>query len=340
MNVKQFVIAASILGFVSGIVGCTNSSHNNKTAANPGTKIATNTNLESTTKIPKGKLQTIGVALGDLGNPFYVAVHKGAEAQAKKIGGNSIKVNAVSSAFDLNQQTNQIENFTVANTDLIILSAVDKKGIKGAIDQARLSGRVVIAVDSAVDAEVDAMISSNNTQAGEIACQYIADRLKGKGNIVILNGTPMDSINQRVSGCEKSLSKYPDIKLISKDQNAEGTRDGGLRVMSDLLTTFPKIDAVFATNDQSGVGADLAARQARRKEFFIVGVDGSPDATKAMEDKDGVFVATAAQNPAEMAQKAVEIGNDVIQGKKPSHPEILIPVNLVTRENLSTYKGW
>lgn len=116
------------------------------------------------------------------------------------------------------------------------------------------------------------MISSNNTQAGEVACQYIADRLKGQGSVVILNGTPMDSINQRVSGCEKSLSKYPNIKLISKDQNAEGTRDGGLRVMSDLLTTFPKIDAVFATNDQSGVGADLAARQARRKEFLLLGL--------------------------------------------------------------------
>ncbi|MBP5976427.1 ABC transporter substrate-binding protein [Brasilonema sp. CT11] len=342
---KRISIITSVLGLVSSsVIGCTNDSQNGNTATNTGTNTATNTatnmSLESQGSTPKGKLQTIGIALGDLGNPFYVAVHKGTEAQAKKIGGNNIKVNAVSSAFDLNQQTNQIENFTAANTDLIILSAVDKKGIKGAIDQARNAGRVVIAIDSAVDADVDAMISSNNTQAGEIACKYIGDRLKGKGNVVILNGTPMDSINQRVSGCEKSLSKYPDIKLISKDQNAEGTRDGGLRVMSDLLTTFPKIDAVFATNDQSGVGADLAARQAKRKDFFIVGVDGSPDATKAMEDKDGVFAATAAQNPAGMAQKAVEIGNDVIQGKKPSHSQILIPVNLVTRENLSTYKGW
>ncbi|WP_334811045.1 ABC transporter substrate-binding protein [Nostoc sp.] len=337
MNIKRILLIVGILGFA--VVGCTNGAQNDNTATNTGTNIATNISAESQASAANRKLQTIGVALGDLGNPFYNAVQKGAETEAKKISGN-IRVNAVSSAFDLNQQTNQIENFTAANTDLIILSAVDKKGVKPVIDQARLAGRVVIAVDSAVDANVDAIISSNNTQAGEIACQYIADRIKGQGSVVILNGTPMDSINQRVSGCEKSLSKYPDIKLISKDQNAEGTRDGGLRVMSDLLTTFPKIDAVFATNDQSGVGADLAARQARRKEFFIVGVDGSPDATKAMEDKDGVFAATAAQNPAGMAQKAVEIGNDIIQGKKPESPDILIPVNLVTRDNLSSYKGW
>lgn len=335
---KKIAIATSILSLVSStLVGCTNGSENSNAAPNTETNTATNTSLNQVSTA-KGKLQTIGIALGDLGNPFYVAMQKGTQEQAKKLG-NDIRVNAVSSSFDLNQQTNQIENFTAANTDLIILSAVDKKGIKPAIDGARNAGRVVIAVDSAVDADVDAMISSNNTQAGEIACKYIGDRLQGKGNVVILNGTPMDSINQRVSGCKNSLSKYPDIKIIS-DQNAEGTRDGGLRVMGDLLTTFPKIDAVFATNDQSGVGADLAARQARRKEFFIVGVDGSPDATKAMEDKDGVFVATAAQDPAGMARTAVEIGNDVKQGKKLSNSEILVPVKLVTRDNLSSYKGW
>ena len=110
--------------------------------------------------------------------------------------------------------------------------------------------------------------------------------------------------------------------------------------MSDLLTTFPKIDAVFATNDQSGVGADLAARQARRKEFFIVGVDGGPDAVKAMSSKDSLFVATAAQDPVGMAAKAVDVGNDILQGKKPESPNILIPVKLVTQDNVSSYEGW
>ncbi|OUL18050.1 transcriptional regulator [Nostoc sp. 106C] len=333
-------IAVSILGLLSGtVVGCTNSSPNDNSAANTDTNTAINTSAQTKASTQNGKLRTVGVSLGDLGNPFYVAVQKGAERQAKKIG-SDVRVNAVSSGFDLNQQTNQIENFTAAKTDLIILSAVDKKGVKPAIDNARQAGRVVIAVDSAVDADVDAMISSNNTQAGEIACKYIGDRLKGQGNVVILNGTQMDSIVQRVEGCMTSLAQYPGIKILSKDQNAEGTRDGGLRVMTDVLTTFPKIDAVFATNDQSGVGADLAAKQARRKEFFIVGVDGSPDATKAMEDKDGVFAATAAQNPAGMAEQAVQVGNDVIQGKKLSNSNILVPVKLVTRENLSSYKGW
>lgn len=110
--------------------------------------------------------------------------------------------------------------------------------------------------------------------------------------------------------------------------------------LSDLLTTFPKIDAVFATNDLSGVGADLAALQARRSEFFIVGVDGGPDAVNAMTSKDSLFAATAAQDPTRMTQMAVRVGNDILHGKKPESPNILIPVQLVTRDNISSYKGW
>ena len=55
--------------------------------------------------------------------------------------------------------------------------------------------------------------------------------------------------------------------------------------MTDLLTANPKLDAVFAINDPTGIGCDLAAKQANRSEFFIVGVDGSPDAVAALKSK-------------------------------------------------------
>lgn len=110
--------------------------------------------------------------------------------------------------------------------------------------------------------------------------------------------------------------------------------------MNNLLTTFPKIDAVFVSNDLTSVGVDLAALQARGKEFFIVEVDGEPDAVNAMASKDSLFAATAAQDPTGMTQKAVRVGNDILEGKKPESPNILIPVKLVTRNNVSSYQGW
>ncbi|MEH2051885.1 ABC transporter substrate-binding protein [Nostoc sp.] len=340
MNVKKITIAASLLGIMSGsLIGCTNGSPDS-TATNPETKPATNTSAETKVATGNGKLRSVAFTVGDLSNPFFVLMGQATEAEAKKIGGKDVNVTVVSSAYDLNQQANQIENFTASNTDIIIVNAADKSGIKPAIEKAKQAGRIVIAVDTGAEGGVDATITTNNVQAGEVGCKYIADRLKGKGNVVIVNGPPVDSVTQRVSGCENVLSKYPDIKILSKNQNAEGSRDGGLRVMTDLLTTFPKIDAVFAINDPSGVGAELAANQAQRKDFFIVGVDGAPEAITAIANKDGIYAATATQNPRGMAEKAVQVGNDILNGKKPSNSTILIPVKLITKDNVSTEKGW
>ena len=329
-------IIASILGLVSGtLVSCTNNSQNGNNAAN-----VINTSAKSKAVTGNRKLRSVAFTVGDLSNPFFVFMGQAVETEAKRIGGNDVKVIVASSAYDLNQQTNQIENFTAANTDIIILNAADKSGIRPAVEKAKQAGRIVIAVDTGAEGGVDATITTNNVQAGEVSCQHIADRLKGKGNVVIVNGPPVESVIQRVSGCEKVLSKYPNIKILSKNQNAEGSRDGGLRVMTDLLTTFPKIDAVFAINDPSGVGAELAANQARRKEFFIVGVDGAPEAIKAIAAKDSLYSATATQDPKGMATKAIQVGNNILHGKKPSSSTILIPVRLITKNNVSTEKGW
>jgi ribose transport system substrate-binding protein len=110
--------------------------------------------------------------------------------------------------------------------------------------------------------------------------------------------------------------------------------------MTDLLTANKKIDAVFAINDPTGIGCDLAAKQANRNEFFIVGVDGSPDAVAALKSKGSLFEATPAQDPYAMAQKAVEVGVGVMKGNKPEKDLILIPTKLITRDNVNEYQGW
>uniref|UniRef100_A0A832H7Q6 Transcriptional regulator n=1 Tax=Oscillatoriales cyanobacterium SpSt-402 TaxID=2282168 RepID=A0A832H7Q6_9CYAN len=321
-------IAIAALSIVGGVLAACSPNPSNS-----------GTNSQNTPD-PNPKLNSVALTVGDLSNPFFVLMGRGAEAEAKEIGGPDTRVTVVSSGYDLNQQFNQMENFVASKTDVIILNAADSKGIEPAVEKAKESGSIVIAVDTGAGSNVDATITSNNLQAGQVSCQYIADRLKGQGNIVIVNGPPVISVIERVQGCEQVLTKYPGIKILSKDQNAEGSRDGGLRVMSDLLTSFPKLDAVFAINDPCAVGAELAARQAKRDEFFIVGVDGAPEATQAIADPNSLVVATAAQDPLGMTRKAVQVGNDILHGKRPANPNILIPVQLITRENVSQYKGW
>jgi len=284
-------------------------------------------------------LKSIGVTVGDLANPFFVQITKGAEMKAHELAGDKVNVTLVSSGYDLGQQVAQIDNFIAAKVDMIILNAADSKGIAPAVKRARDAGIVVVAVDVAADG-ANATITSDNTQAGEMACKYISDRLKAKGNVLIINGPPVSAVQNRVEGCMTELKRHPDIKLLSWNQNAKGSREGGLEVMTGLLSANPKVDAVFAINDPTAIGADLAAKQAQRNEFFIVGVDGSPDGEEALKRKNSLFVATPAQDPQVMAAKAVEIGYDILQGKPAPDKPVLIPVSLIDRNNVGSYKGW
>lgn len=290
--------------------------------------------------LAQGKeLKSIGVTVGDLANPFFVQITKGAERKARELAGDKVNVTLVSSGYDLGQQVAQIDNFIAAKVDMIILNAADSQGIGPAVKRARDAGIVVVAVDVAAEG-ADATITSDNTQAGAMACHYIADRLKQKGSVVIINGPPVSAVQNRVEGCMTELKKYPAIKLLSYNQNAKGSREGGLEVMTSLLSANPHIDGVFAINDPTAIGADLAAKQAQRKEFFIVGVDGSPDGEEALKRKNSLFVATPAQDPQVMASKAVEIGYDILQGKPAPKQPVLTPVTLIDRNSVGQYKGW
>jgi ribose transport system substrate-binding protein len=285
------------------------------------------------------ELKSVGLTVGDLGNPFFVQIAHGAAAQAKTYNPD-LKFTALSSNYDLKSQIEQMNSFIASKVDLIILGAASSKGIAPAVKRAKAAGIVVVAVDVGAEGGVGATVMSDNKQAGEEAGQYISDKLSGKGQVVIVNGPPVTSVQDRVAGALSVFNKYPAIKVISQNQNALGTQAGGLRVMTDLRAAYQHLDAIFAINDPTALGCNLAAKQGDRSDFFIVGVDGSPDAVAALKSKDGVFVATAAQDPYAMAQKAVEVGYDIMQGKKPEKDLILIPVKLITRENVNEYTGW
>jgi ribose transport system substrate-binding protein len=284
-------------------------------------------------------LKSVGVTLGSLGNPFFVTLGKGAEEKAKEIGGPDVRVTVDSADYDLGKQTNQMDNFISAGVDMILLNAAHPEGIFPAVMRAKEAGIPVIGVDVAAQG-ADATIMSNNLQAGELACQFIVDRLQGKGNVVIINGPPVSAVVDRVNGCKSVLEKSPDIKILSDNQNGLGSREGGLDAMTNLLTAFPQINAVFAINDPSAIGADLAARQAQRTDLFITSVDGAPVAAEALKDETSLLLATAAQDPLRMAKDGIQIGYEIMNGKPPAETTILIPVDLITRDNVASYQGW
>ena len=285
-------------------------------------------------------LKSVGVTVGDLANPFFVAIGQGAEAESKKIGGTDVKVTVVSSKYDLNTQVAQIENFIANKVDLILVNAADPKGIAPALKKAREAGITVVAVDVGADGAA-ATVTSDNKAAGAAACKYLIQALNGRGSVVILNGPPVTAVLDRVDGCNSVIKGYRDIKVLSENQNAGGSRDGGMNSMADILTAYPKIDGVFAINDPTAIGAALAIKQAGRSDIrAITSVDGAPDAQQALRDKNGLFVATAAQNPYAMAAKAIDIGYALMNHQDVKQTTFLMPTPIVSKESVANYAGW
>ncbi|AYM19935.1 ABC transporter substrate-binding protein [Agrobacterium tumefaciens] len=283
-------------------------------------------------------LNKIGVSVGSLGNPFFTAIAKGVESEAKKINAKA-QVTVVASEYDLAKQLQQIDSFVAAGVDFIVLDAVDPKALSAAIKRAQAAGVFVVGVDEEAEGE-DAIFMTDNEKAGAASCQFIVDKLGGKGNVVIVNGPQVSSVVARIKGCRSSLDKAPDIKILSDNQDGKGSRDGGLAVMQSLLVRFPKIDAVFGINDPSSIGAALALKQSGHTEIFVTSVDGSPDIEAAIKDPTTKILASSSQDPHEMAGRAVQAGYDLMNGKTVSPVKTLIPPTLITGENVETHKGW
>ena len=285
------------------------------------------------------ELKRIGVTVTDLGNPFFVRIARGVENSARKIAGPGVKVDVFSSAYDLKRQNEQIDTFIRRKVDLIMLIAADPVAIEPAVRRAQAAGIHVIALDVRA-AGADATFTTDNVEAGEVARQHIVDRLHGKGKLVILSGPAVSSITDRVSGCMAKINAAPGIEVLSSDRNGGGSSEGAFSKMTDILTQFPHIDAVFAINDPTAIGVEEAARQAGRKEFFIVGIDGAPKVKARMREADSLIVATVAQMPDVLAQKAVESGYALIQKQKLEKTLFMTPAVLLTPDMPADSGDW
>lgn len=280
----------------------------------------------------------VGITVGTLGNPFFVPLVQGAKDRvAEKAPAAEILV--LGADYDLGRQSSQIDSFISSGVDLMVLNAVDSDAVAPAVTRAKNAGITVAAVDVSA-AGADVTVRTDNRQAGRITCEYLAERLSGKGDFVIINGPPISSITDRVAGCHDALDAYPDINILSDNQDGKASREGGFAIMQGLLTRFPNIDAVFGANDPTGIGAELAARQFKRDEMIIGAVDGSPDFVQALQKEGTLLVASASQDPYAMSAMAVDLAMSLMAGEDVAEREVLLQTKLVTRDTAADWQGW
>lgn len=281
----------------------------------------------------------VGISLVDLSNPFFSILAKeiSDEMELKRAGNVDVLIR--SSAYDLARQTAQLNKFIEDGVDILFIAASETEAIAPVIEQARLKGIIVAAVDiEAVGTDIS--VSSDNFQAGSMACEYLAERLSGEGQVAIINGSPISSVIHRVEGCRDKLRSYPDLELVSYQHNSSGTFSGGLESMTYLLLEYPELDGMFAINDPSALGAEEATRQMNNQRARITSVDASPQVLKRLKSADTSLIATAAQFPRAMARKAVQLALERLNGEFRKPKTMLIPTKLVTKENADKFSQW
>src|SRR5690625_731390 len=135
------------------------------------------------------------------------------------------------------------------------------------------------------------------------------------------------------------MEDYPDINVVGQ-QNGDNSRQTALDLASDMLTANPDVVGIFGINDPTALGATLAAQQAGYDDLVIVGVDASPEAVAELEKPDSMFAGTAKQDPNTQGSIALEMAASLFNGEELEEETVLVPTEMLTRDNLAEYDGW
>jgi inositol transport system substrate-binding protein len=255
------------------------------------------------------------------------------DEKAKQLGVELIVNDAQRSA---ERQVQQVESFVAQRVDAIILNPCEVDASSPAVDKANAAGIPIVNVNSETRSTPTAFVGSKDEEAGRIAMEYIAQRLNGKGDVVMMQGF-MGQAGQikRDQGAREVLARTPGLKLIA-DQTAEWDRAKGISLMENWIQSYGnRINAVFAQNDEMAMGALIALEQAKRKDkIVVVGVDAIADALSAV--RDGRLDATIFQDAKGQGAAAVETAVKIIR-KQPFEKQAMIPFQLVTKENVAKF---
>lgn len=281
-----------------------------------------------------GSAMTIGASMLSMQNEFIVNVNDAMEQKASELGVNLIVNDARRSAL---AQVEHIESFIAQGVDVIILNPVEVEASSPAVDLALQAGIPVVNVNSETSSQPTSFVGSDDTRAGEIALEFIASQLNGTGNVLMIQGYMGQAAQiKREVGANNILGRYPGLSLMAS-QTAEWDRATSMSLMENWIQSYgSEIDAVFAQNDEMGLGALQALENSGLKEnVVLVSIDGITDALRAV--REGRLDATVFQDAQGQGTTAVETAVQIVEGDTTYAREVLIPFQLVTRDNVDRF---
>ncbi|SIN41397.1 ABC transporter substrate-binding protein [Micromonospora cremea] len=257
-----------------------------------------------------GNSDTGGGSAADDGKITLGFSQVGAESGWRTANTTSIKEAAAAAGVELKfddaqqKQENQIKairNYIQQKVDVIAFSPVVESGWDTVLKEAKDAGIPVILTDRSVDSADKSLyktfLGSDFIKEGRLAGEWLVEQKKtasGPVNIVELQGSAGAApANDRKKGFAEAIAANPNLKIIAS-QTGDFTRAGGKAVMEQFLKANPKIDVLFAHNDDMGLGAleaITAAGKVPGKDITIITVDAVKDGMQALADGKFNFIA-------------------------------------------------
>lgn len=182
----------------------------------------------------------------------------------------------------------QIERFIAQKVDLLIVGTNDENAVVPIVSKAYHSNIPVIILDRGIKSnDYTTFISSDNVKIGRLGAEYIAERVNGKGVVLLFEGIEKADVTKlRTQGFVDEISKYRDIKIIKRTGNF--LRKDSVIVMEKLIKNGVHIDAIFAESDSmlSGVRMVLRRYKIEPSSIVMVGVDYISEAREAILNGD------------------------------------------------------
>ena len=275
----------------------------------------------------------IGTVYMTMNNPYFEVINQEIETQVTEAGDILLTRD---SNLDNEMQIRQIESLIEEKVDILLVNAVDWKGVRPALEEAKEAGIPVIALDTEVyDSDlVLATLTSDNYLAGGIAAHDLMKHCD-QAEILLLEHTGNKSADDRIQGFLDTLDEHEWPYHIVDRLDCSGQLEIAQPLVEEILEKTRKIDVVMALNDPGALGAMAALdAQGMLSDVIVYGIDGAPEA-KAMI-YEGKMTGTVAQSPTRTGQTAADMIYDYFDGKQIDRVRTL-PVTLINQQNIGEF---
>ena len=282
---------------------------------------------------------TIGVSIPAATHGWTGGVNFWAEQTAAQLSETYPNLEfIVSTASDSGEQANDLQDLLAINQiDALVVLPFESDPLTQPVAQVKEQGVFITVVDRGLaDASIqDLYVAGDNVAFGRVAGDYFVKRLNEGDNIVILRGLPTVIDNQRFEAFNAAL-EGSGINVLDS-QYGNWNRDDAFTVTQDMLTRFPDIDAIWASDDDMAEGVLAAVEQAGRKDgLFIVGGAGKKEVIKRVMDGD-TLIPVDVTYPPSMIATAMEVTALQYTSGVPIVGEYLLESELVTPENAEQF---